>query len=290
MQLFQFAIINGLLFGLFYGFIGIGLNLLFGVMRLVNLAHGDLVIFGGYLGYSLTVYAHVNPLWAIPLSVPLSLVFGFLLYQLVVPRLKRSSDTETASLIVFFGVSQVLQAVAIQIFGANQMTLPLLGAPIDLFGQNYPLSAVVSAALSVPALGVLYFYLYRTRLGLATRAVMADEQEAIGSGVRVRHVATWAFMVGIAFAAAAGTLNVYMLGGINPTSGGSLTVIAFTVIIIGSLGNPLGTAVGGLLVGLVSSLTQAYATEWGGMVPYALLLLVVLLRPNGLFGGRIRSA
>jgi branched-chain amino acid transport system permease protein len=96
-------------------------------------------------------------------------------------------------------------------------------------------------------------------------------------------------MIGIAFAAAAGTLSVYMLGGINPTSGSALTVTAFTVIIIGSLGNPLGTIVGGLMVGLASSLTQAYATEWTGMIPYALLLAVVLLRPSGLFGGRVRS-
>ncbi len=290
MQLFQYAVINGILFGLFFGLIGIGLNLLFGVMRLVNLAHGDLIVLGGYLAYSLSTIAHINPLWAIPLSIPLALVLGFLLYQVTVPRLKRAADTETASLIVFFGVSQVLEAAATMMYGANQVTLPSLGGPIDLFGQLYPSSVVLSAGLSIPALGVLYAYLYKTRLGLSTRAVMADEHEAIASGVRVRFVATTAFMIGIAFAAIAGTLSVYMLGGINPTTGSALTVTAFTVIIIGSLGNPLGTAVGGLLVGLASSLTQAYATEWTGMVPYVLLLLVVLLKPSGLFGGKVRRA
>lgn len=290
MQLFEYAVINGTLFGLFFGLIGIGLNLLFGVMRLVNLAHGDLIVFGGYLAYSLSTITHINPLWAIPLSIPLALLFGFLLYQVAVPRLKRAEDTETASLIVFFGISQVLEALATMKYGANQVTLPSLGGPIDLFGQYYPFSVVLSAALSIPALGVLYAYLYKTRLGLSTRAVMADEHEAIASGVRVRFVATTAFMIGIAFAAIAGTLSVYMLGGINPTTGSSLTVTAFTVIIIGSLGNPLGTAVGGLLVGLASSLTQAYATEWTGMVPYVLLLIVVLLKPSGLFGGKVRRA
>ncbi|EQD34218.1 ABC-type branched-chain amino acid transport system, permease component [mine drainage metagenome] len=119
---------------------------------------------------------------------------------------------------------------------------------------------------------------------------MADEFEAVSSGVRVRLVTTSAFMIGIAYAAAAGALNMYMLGGINSSSGSALTVTAFTVIIIGSLGNPLGTAVGGLLVGLVSSLTAAYATQWTQMVPYALLLVVVLVRPTGLFGAKVRSA
>lgn len=290
MQLFEYAIVSGVLFGLFYGFIGIGLNLLFGVMRLVNLAHGDLVVFGGYLGYTLVVDAHVNSLWAIPLSIPAAFIFGFVVYRLTVPRLKRSVDTETASLIVFFGISQVLEALMTMAYGANQVTLPSLGGPISIFGQDYSSSVVVSAALSVPALGLLYVYLYRTRIGLATRAVMADEEEAIASGVRVRLVATWAFMIGVAFATTAGVLTAFMLGGINPTTGSGLTITAFTVIIIGSLGNPLGTVVGGLLVGLASSLTQAYATQWTAVVPYVLLLVVVLARPSGLFGAKVRRA
>jgi branched-chain amino acid transport system permease protein len=289
-KLFEYALISGVLFGLFYGFVGIGLNLLFGVMRLVNLAHGDIVVFGGYLAYSLSSLAHISPLWAIPVSVPVSLAFGFVLYQVTVPRLKRSDDTETASLILFFGLSQALEAVASMVYGSNEVTLSALGGPVTIFGQSYSLSVVVAAAISLPALLVLYLYLYRTRLGLGTRAVMSDEQEAAASGVRVRLVATSAFMIGIAFAGASGALAAFMLGGINPTSGSGLTIAAFTVIVIGSLGNPLGTAVGGLLYGLASSLTQAYATEWTGMVPYALLLAVVLLRPSGLFARRARVA
>ncbi len=290
MRLFEYALISGVLYGLFYGFIGVGLNLLFGVMRLVNLAHGDLVVWGGYLAYSLTTSAHVNPLWAIPISIPLALVAGFLLYVLTVPRLRRSPDTETSSLILFFGVSQVLEALATMKYGTNQVTLPELGNPVTIFGQQYAASLVASAALAVPALALFYLYLYRTRLGLATRAVMANEEEATASGVRIRLVATSAFMIGLAFAAAAGPLATFMLGGINPTTGGGLTITAFTIIIIGSLGNPAGTAAGGVLYGLASSLTQAYATAWTGMVPYALLLVVVLVRPSGLFGRRVRVA
>ena len=290
MRLFEFALLSGVMYGLFYAFVGIGLNLLFGVMRVVNLAHGDLIVFGGYLAYVLENDWHIGPLWAIPISVPMGLVFGYVLYYVTVPRLRRSADTETTSLILFFGISQVLEAIATIVFGANQVTLPSLGAPVSIFGQNYSLSAVVSAGISVPALLLLYAYLYRTRLGLETRAVMADEEEALASGVRVRRVAVTAFMIGVAFAAAAGSLAMFMLGGVNPVTGSQLTVTAFTVIIIGSLGNPLGTAVGGLLYGLAASLTQAYLTEWTGMVPYVLLLIVVLLRPSGLFGKRARIA
>lgn len=291
-MLASYALISGLLFGLFYGFIGIGLNLLFGVMRLVNLAHGDLVVFGGYLAFSLYTYAHLNPLWAIPVSIPLALAVGFALYRAAVPRLRRSPDTETASLILFFGCSQVLQAIATMVFGSNQVTLmpSTFGGPVRFLGQQYPSSWVVSGLLSLPALGVLFLYLYRTRLGLATRAVMADEQEAVASGIRVRMIGASAFAIGVAFAAAAGALAIFMLGGVNPTTGTDLTVTAFTVIIIGSLGNPIGTAVGGVLYGLALSFTQTYLAQWSGLVPFALLLAVVLLRPSGLLGRRTRSA
>jgi branched-chain amino acid transport system permease protein len=287
-----YALISGILYGLFYGCIGIGLNLLFGVMRLVNLAHGDLIVFGGYLAYLLATYAHLNPLWAIPVSIPLALAAGFVLYHITVPRLSRSPDTETASLILFFGIAWVLEAIFSMAFGNNPKTLSpsTFGGPVHLFGQPYASSAVVSALVSIPALGVLFAYLYRTRLGLATRAVMADEHEAATSGVRVRTVAASAFAIGVAFAVASGPLAIFMLGGVDPTTGGTLTVTAFTVIIIGSLGNPLGTAVGGLLYGLALSFTQTFASEWSGLVPFALLLVVVLVRPSGLLGRRTRSA
>lgn len=291
-MLFGYALISGILYGLFYGFVAIGLNLLFGVMRLVNLAHGDLVVFGGYLTYVLVIDAHLNPLWAIPISIPLALAFGFVLYRITVPRLSRSADTETASLILFFGISQVLEAVASMAFGNNPDTLSpsIFGGPVQIFGQPFASSAVVAALVSVPALGVLYLYLYRTRLGLVTRAVMADETEAAASGVRVRMVAASAFAIGVAFAVAAGAMAIFMLGGVDPTTGTTLTVTAFTVIIIGSLGNPLGTALGGLLYGVVLGFTQTFASGWSGLVPFALLLVVVLVRPSGLLGRRVRSA
>lgn len=291
-MLAEYALISGILYGLFYGFIGIGLNLLFGVMRLVNLAHGDLVVFGGYLAYVLATYAHLNPLWEIPISIPVALVVGFALYYVTVPRLRRSADAETASLILFFGISQVLEAIASAAFGNNPKTLSpsTFGAPVRLFGQAYASTAVVSGLVSIPALVVLFGYLYRTRLGLATRAVMADETEAAASGIRIRMVAASAFAIGVTFAVAAGALGIFMLGGVNPTTGSTLTVTAFTVIIIGSLGNPIGTAVGGLLYGLVLSFTETYAGEWSGLVPFVLLLAVVLVRPSGLLGRRARSA
>lgn len=291
-MLVSYAILAGLLFGLYYAFAATGLNLVFGVLRLVNLAHGDLVVFGGYIAYSLTVLAGLNPLWAIPIALLPALAFGVVLHLLVVPRLSRSVDPETASLILFFGLSQVLEAIAGFAYGNNQVSLSptTFGGPVDVFGVKLPATWAVCGMLSIPALALLFAYLYRSRLGLATRAVMASADEAAASGINVKRVAAIAFGIGVTFSVTAGPLTVFMLGGINPSTGSALVLTAFTVVVIGSLGNPLGTVVGGLLYGLVFLFVKTYQPSWADIVPYGLMLIVLLGRPNGILGRRLRSA
>ncbi len=291
-MLFGYALIAGVLFGLFYAFMSTGLNLLFGVLRLVNLAHGDIVVFGAYVAYSLSSMAGLNPLLAIPITIVPALAFGVLLYYGTVPRLNRSQDTEMASLILFFGVSQVLEAVATFAYGNNQASLSptTFGGPINILGEHVPATWVVCGLLSIPALVVLFVYLYRSRLGMATRAVMASREEAAAAGINTRRVAALAFGIGVAFAAASGALTIFMLGGVNPSTGSELVLTAFTVVVIGSLGNPIGTVVGGLLYGLVFTFTKTYSPSWADIVPYLLMLVVLLVRPTGILGRRVRSA
>jgi branched-chain amino acid transport system permease protein len=168
--------------------------------------------------------------------------FGFVLYYLLVPRVNRSRDPEMVSLIMFFGVSQALEAIAFLVFGNSERSIsgPVFGAaPVSLLGQDYPVSYVG---------------------------------------------------VGTALAAAAGVLSLFMLSGTSPGVGVDITVTAFAVIVLGSLGNPLGTLLGGLIYGLALSFTQVYAASWSNLVPYVLLLAVLLLRPSGLLGRSQRSA
>jgi branched-chain amino acid transport system permease protein len=291
-MLFLYALMSGVLFGLFFAFLSTGLNLVFGVLRLVNLAHGDIVMFGAYAAYSVTVSAGLNALLAIPVVIVPALGLGVALYFGVVPRLRRSADSETASLILFFGLSQILQAIAALIYSNNQLSLSptTFGGPISVLGEALPAPWVVCGLLSVPALGLLFVYLYRSRLGLATRAMMVNEQEAQIAGIGTRRVAALAFGIGVAFAAASGALTLFMLGGINPSSGTLLTLTAFTVVVIGSLGNPVGSVVGGLLYGLAFALASTYTPSWADVVPYVLMLAVLLVRPTGILGRSVRNA
>ncbi len=289
----MYAVAGGILYGIFFTLVGLGLNLIFGVMRIINLAHGQFIVLGGYGAWLVSQHFGLNPLWAIPLSVLGALVVGLPLYRGVVPRLQRSGDPEMLSFILFFGIGQILEAATQLAFGADQRSLPgdALGAGnLGILGQQFPDSWWVAAAVSVAALALLWVYFSHSRLGYATRAVMADRQEAVATGIDVRKVSTIAFVAGLALAGVAGVFVPYLLGSVSPDLGDGMTTTAFAIVIIGSLGNPLGTVVGGLVFGLGTMLMQTYYASWSNVVPYALLLVIVLIRPSGLLGKAVRLA
>jgi branched-chain amino acid transport system permease protein len=292
MSLLAYALLGGILYGVFFALVALGLNLIFGVMRIINLAHGQFVLLGGYGAYLLSNDLHLNPLYGIPLAVLGAIAIGIPLFT-VVPRLQKSSNPEMLSFILFFGVAQMIDAVLTAVFGADQRSLPqdALGAGnITLLGQAFPDSWWVAAGVSLLAALGLYLYFTRTRLGFATRAIMANREEALATGIAVQRVSAVAFIMGLALAGTAGVFVPYLLGSISPDIGNELTTTSFAVIIIGSLGNPLGTIVGGLVFGIGTLFMQTFFPSWSNLVPYALLLIIVLIRPAGLLGRSVRTA
>jgi len=292
MSLLEYALVGGILYGIFFALVALGLNLIFGVMRIINLAHGQFVLLGGYGAYLLSHNLHLNPIYGVPLAVLGAIVVGIPLYT-VVPRLQKSSDPEMLSFILFFGVALMIDALLTAAFGADQRSLPqdAFGAGnISVLGQAFPDSWWVAAAVSALAALGLYLYFTRTRLGFATRAIMANRDEALATGIDVQRVSAIAFITGIAMAGVAGVFVPYLLGSISPDIGNELTTTSFAVIIIGSLGNPLGTIIGGLVFGIGTLFMQTYFPSWSNLVPYALLIIIVLLKPAGLLGRAVRTA
>ncbi|MHB1666912.1 MAG: branched-chain amino acid ABC transporter permease [Thiomonas sp.] len=293
MELLAYAIIGGILYGIFFSLIGIGLNLIFGVMRIINLAHGQFIVLGGYAAWIVSRHFGFNPLWGVPLSIACAVVIGYPLYYAVVPRLQRSGDPEMLSFILFFGIGQMLEALTGLAFGADQRSLPseaLGSGNIGLLGQQFPDSWWVAAAFSLAAIVGLYLYFAHTKLGYATRAIMANRDEALATGISVNRVSVIAFVAGLALAGTAGVFLPYLLGSVSPDLGNELTTTSFAIVIIGSLGNPLGTVIGGLVFGLGTMLMQTYYSSWSNLVPYVLLLIIVLIRPTGLLGKAVRNA
>lgn len=293
MELLEYAIIGGILYGIYFSLVGIGLNLIFGVMRMINLAHGQFIMLGGFGAYLVANDLNLNPIFGVPLAILGGIIIGYPLYYGVVPRLQRSRDPEMLSFILFFGIAQMIEAVMVMIFGADERSLPetALGAGnISVLGQPFPDNWWVAVAVSILCIGGLWLYFSRTRLGYATRAVMANRDEARATGINVDRVSAIAFVIGLSLAGIAGVFVPYMVGSVSPSIGSELTTTSFAIIIIGALGNPLGTVVGGLVFGLGTMLMQTYYASWSNLVPYVLLLVIVLLRPTGLLGRAVRSA
>jgi branched-chain amino acid transport system permease protein len=304
-----YSLLAGVLFGLYFSLIGLGLNLVFGVMRIVNLAHGDFLMLGAFLAFWLFTLFALNPVPAVVIAFVVFVAVGLPLYYLLVPRLLRAKDPEMLSFILFFGLSQVIQAVTTIAFGTSERSIPgdQLGravaavlsfitghtvdtGPVELFGQSFPAAWMASGIVSGAAVLLVYVYLYQTRLGYLTRAVMDNREEAIATGIDVHRISAIAFGIGIGLAAAAGVFAPFMLGSITPAMGTEITVTSFAVIAIGSLGNPLGTVLGGVIYGISYMLMQSYYSSWANLLPYILLIAILLLRPSGLLGRQVRRA
>jgi branched-chain amino acid transport system permease protein len=197
------------------------------------------------------------------------------------------------SFILFFGIAQIIEALSVFAFGADQRSLPgdALGTgSFGFLGQDFPDSWWVAVGVSAVAIFGLYLYFARTKWGYATRAIMSNRDEARATGINVDRLSAVAFIIGLALAGTAGVFAPYLIGSISPDLGNDLTTTSFAIVIIGSLGDPLGTIVGGLVFGLGTMLMQTYYASWSNLVPYALLLVIVLIRPSGLLGKAVRLA
>jgi branched-chain amino acid transport system permease protein len=228
----------------------------------------------------------------------------------LVPRLQGSTNPEMLSIILFFGLSQVVEAITTIFLGTSERSIqsralgtvfstlkvkwfggtPDSGGPIQIFGQGFPASWVIAAGTSLIAIGFVYVYLYQTRLGTLTRAVMSRRDEAFATGIDVDRVSAAAFGIGLGLAAVAGIFVPFMFGSVTPAFGADATVTSFTIVVLGSLGNPLGTALGGVVYGICYMVVQTYLSSWADLLPYVLLIFILLLRPSGLLGRRVRVA
>ena len=305
-----YALVAGVLFGLYFSLVGIGLNLVFGVMRIVNLAHGDFLMLGAFVAIGVVTLAGIDPLFAVPLAFVIFLIVGMLLYWVLVPRLQGSANPEMLSIILFFGLSQVIEAVTTIFLGTSERSIPsralgsvfstikvkwfggtaASGGPVEIMGQGFPAPWVIAAVTSLIVIGLVYVYLYQTRLGALTRAVMSRRDEALATGIDVDRVSAAAFGIGLGLAAIAGIFAPFMFGSVTPAFGADATVTSFAIVVLGSLGNPLGTALGGVVYGICYMVVQTYLSSWSDLLPYVLLIFILLLRPSGLLGRRVRVA
>jgi branched-chain amino acid transport system permease protein len=295
-QFFQ-QLTNGLAVGGIYALIALGYTMVYGVLKLINFAHGDLFTAGAYLGLtivsSFAIESHVGVALgfvALLLMVMASVAFlGVLVERTAYKPLRQSP--RLSAVVSALGASILLQNAMMLIYGARFLVFPqdiLPSVPIRLFGVYIPLVRIFIMAISVGMMIALYLFIQKTRIGTAIRAAAIDQGAARLMGINVDRVILMVFVLGPALGGAAGLLVGLQYGQIYFTMGWSYGLKAFTAAVLGGIGNIPGAMVGGLLLGVIESLGSAYfSAAWKDAISFFVLILVLILRPTGLLGERV---
>ncbi|MHB1539166.1 MAG: branched-chain amino acid ABC transporter permease [Acidimicrobiales bacterium] len=275
-------IINGLLLGGTYLLLAVGLNLIFGVMRIVNFAHGGMLVFGGLAVYWLNQSAHIGVVLSVVIAVGGVGVIGLVSQIAALSHIEvRGYDAELLSLLGTYGVSLVLVNASTLLFGANYVSLPLLQGSWKVGAIHFGQSETIAAAIGVVCSLLVVYWLSRTRSG---KQVMATAQSQTGAevcGINAAVAKRVAFALGSALAGLAGALTI-LQSAIAPTAGLNYTVLAFVMIAIGGLGNYAGAFLGAIALALITTLTGYYLGGYAAAIaPYALLVIAMLARTRG---------
>ena len=281
------VVVGGLTTGGIYALVALGLNLQYGLMRVLNVAHGEFLMLGAYLTYALHTGWGVNPLLTLLITGPTAFAVGLALHRLLYARLLEGDGPEgleSRSLLLSFGLMFTLQNAALLIWSADLRGYSYLAVPLHWLGTVFPANRLLAAGVAL-ALGLaFYVYLRRSLTGKAVRALMQEPDGARLVGIDTARVHALCFGAGIAMSAVTGSL-VSMLFELTPFMGLPYTVTALVVVILGGLGNMLGCLAAGLLLGLVETAGVYLASSDIRVISsYAVLALILILRPSGLFG------
>ena len=279
----------GLLIGGVYALFASGLTLIFGVMKVINIAHGALLILGAFLAFTLWDQLGIDPLAAIVITTPAMFVFGWVLYSTVVRPLRGAPLSSTV--LLTFGLALVFEAIMGLVWGNQSRSArpSYFDQSFDVAGIVLPKAQVYACAVAVVVLTLLYLFLSRTWTGRAIRAASANPHGATLVGVSIASVSALTFAVGIATVGAAGAM-VSVLYPFLPGSHYIWIARVLSIIVLGGLGSLQGAVVGACLLGLAEVYTQTYiSTAWATAVPYVLIFAVLYLRPQGLMGTKLRE-
>ena len=286
MDAFVQLVILGLLAGGVYVAVGVGFGLVWGVLNIVNLAHGALVVVGGYITWQLFTGFGLDPFLTLPLDAAALFILGYALQRGVINRIIRAPLLFT--FLLTFGVNLVIVNILLLIFGSDfrSVTPAYSGQGLELGSVVIPYVRLASLGAAILLAAGLAFLLNRTRIGLAIHAISADRDAAQLVGIDLRHAYAVTYGLGAACAGIAGGL-IAMIQAITPTAGEPYTLQAFVVVILGGLGRVSATVVGGLAFGLVEALGQSIpgsGSVFANAIAFGLMVLVLVTRPQGLMG------
>ncbi|HEX7289417.1 MAG TPA: branched-chain amino acid ABC transporter permease [Candidatus Angelobacter sp.] len=278
------ACLDGLLIGALYALIGMGLALIFGVMRIVNFAHGAFLMVGMYASWVLFDKFKINPYWGFVPAGLLLFAFGYLVYKALIQPIRARSDF--MQILMTTGIALILVDTAQLTFGADyhQTNLALVNSTKHLGPFTLNAASLLSFAIAAALIVGLQQFVVRSRTGQALRAIAQNPNVAPLMGINLTRIQGFSFALGIALAGIAGGLLLPALY-LFPTVGEDYTLKAFVIVVLGGMGSIEGAAIGGLVLGVAESITSLYlGNQWALAVDFVLFLLVLSLKPSGIFG------
>ncbi len=290
---FLSSLVNGLSLGSIYAIIALGYTMVYGIAKMLNFAHGDVIMVGAYIAFCGAQYWGLPPVLCVLCAMAVCTVLGVTIERLAYRPLRQA--TSLAVLITAIGMSYLLQNLALQIWGANPKSFPtdLITFPgLSLFSGQLKISGVtlITVLANIVIMLALTFFTGKTKMGKAMRCVSEDRGAAELMGINVNRTISMTFAIGSALAAIAGVLLCTAYPTLQPTTGSMPGIKAFTAAVFGGIGSIPGAMVGGLLLGIIEILSRAYiSTELADAIVFAVLIVVLLVRPTGLLGKQVRE-
>jgi branched-chain amino acid transport system permease protein len=283
-------LISALVLAAIYALIALGLNLIYGTMRLLNVAHGEIMMLGGYVSYWAFTQFGINPMISMIAALLLSGALGALIYLTIFKSVIRDRELaarlESNSLLIFFGFSIIVQNLLSIVFSADQRSYPFLDSIVPIGDARVELNRLVVLAIGAAATAACVVFFRVSRMGLAIRALIQQRDAAALIGIDAEKVNLLVLSLGFAIAGLAGSL-ISMTSAISPFSGFPYTISAFIVIILGGLGNLAGGMLGAVLLAVVEIYGVAFtASAYRSILIYGVFIVILLVRPQGLLGRR----
>ncbi len=276
------VVVSGLLLGSVYALTACGLNLILGVMFLVNFAHGEIMMLAAYATFWLFTFNLLGHIASLVVTVPLMFVFGAGLQKYLFERTVGGS--ELPSLLLSFGLSFLFMNIAFVLWSADFRFVNYFSGSYHVGPLALPYSQLVTAGIALSVTGVVYVFLQRNRIGKAVRATAQNADAAQACGINVRRIRIVTFGLGTAMAGAAGSL-LSMMYAFNPNIGMIFVLKAFAIVIMGGLGSYVGAFLAALILGVTEGLTGLYGTaQLSQIAAYLIIIIVLLVRPRGLLG------
>lgn len=280
-------VIGGLIMGGIYALIAVGLSLQYGVGRVLNVSHGEFIMLGAFITYTLYTFLNISPLITLFICGPFLFVIAYFIHRTLFQRLRDISDSvdvfEGNSLLASFGLLFIIQNIALLIWKANIKGYSYLSNSFSILGAVFPANRLLALLFAIVISLAFYVFLMRTRTGKAIRAAAEDPAVASLVGVNIHRVLALCFGLGALMAGFAGPL-ISMIYEIHPTMGMEYTIIAIIVIVLGGLGSITGSLIGGFVLGIIGSVVTYLDPGLSLVAYYVIFILLLLVRPRGILG------